>query len=231
MSDGRILQLEPPEVLAGSLAQVLHAQPGLELSVVDTPRAARKRLECCSFDLLVMDLQPEDSQLLSLLHDERVPSLIVTATPSLEAARACLRAGAVDYLCAPLEPELLRESLERGIQRGRALRTLNTAEDELQAQLELVSALREVLRSAGYGPARRHAAVLPHSVSERLSPRQREVLSAFRELPHTADVAERLHISTHTVRNHLKAIFRKLGVSSRAELLARLLEPPDPLSS
>ena len=164
---------------------------------------------------------------MALLHDERAPSLVVTASPSLEAALACLRAGAVDYLSAPLDPERVRECVERGIERGRALRMLKAAEHELQTQLELVAALRCALRSSGYGPARDHTTVLPPGVSERLSPRQREVLSAFRELPHTADVAARLHISTHTVKNHLKAIFRKLEVSSRAELLARLLEPRD----
>ena len=226
-SSGRILQLEPSASLAASLDPVLGSRQELELCVVDTPEAALGQLERSVFDLLVMDLKLEDPQCLALLHDQRVPALIVTASPSLDAALACLRAGVVDYLSAPLGASELLESLDRGVRRGRALRSLNAAEEELQAQLELVSALRCALRSSGYGPARRHTSVLPRSVSERLSPRQREVLSAFRELPHTADVAARLHISTHTVKNHLKAIFRKLEVSSRAELLARLLEPRD----
>jgi DNA-binding CsgD family transcriptional regulator len=35
-------------------------------------------------------------------------------------------------------------------------------------------------------------------------------------------IARRLGLSPHTVRNHLKAMFRKLGVSSQADLLERL---------
>jgi DNA-binding CsgD family transcriptional regulator len=66
--------------------------------------------------------------------------------------------------------------------------------------------------------------VLPPAVTELLSPREREVLCAFRAMPRTSDVATRLHISPHTVKNHLKAIFRKLEVGSQAELLARLGE-------
>ena len=32
-------------------------------------------------------------------------------------------------------------------------------------------------------------------------------------------IAERLYISQSTVRNHLKAIYRKVGVSSQSELI------------
>lgn len=224
VSCGRILQLELPAPIAASLNPILRSTSKLELRVVDTPQAALEQLEHSFFDLLVMDLPPEDPQRLALLHDSRIPALVMTTSPSLAGALCCLRAGAVDYLTPPFEPELLLECLDRGIQRGRALRMLRTAEDQLQTQFELVSALRCALRSSGYGPAQSHANALPRSVAKRLSPRQREVLSAFRELPHTADLAAHLHISTHTVKNHLKAIFRKLEVSSRAELLARLLE-------
>ncbi|GAB4584682.1 LuxR C-terminal-related transcriptional regulator [Nocardia sp. IFM 10818] len=42
-----------------------------------------------------------------------------------------------------------------------------------------------------------------------------------RGLP-TAEIAERLHLSPHTVRDHVKAIFDKVGVTSRGELVAKL---------
>jgi DNA-binding NarL/FixJ family response regulator len=38
----------------------------------------------------------------------------------------------------------------------------------------------------------------------------------------TAEMADRLHVSSHTVRDHVKAIFEKVGVSSRGELVATL---------
>jgi DNA-binding NarL/FixJ family response regulator len=61
-----------------------------------------------------------------------------------------------------------------------------------------------------------------------LSPRQREIarlVSRGLRVPH---VAGRLSLSPHTVRNHLKAIFRKLDVHSQAELVARFGPAPNP---
>lgn len=58
-------------------------------------------------------------------------------------------------------------------------------------------------------------------LQEILTPRQREVVShLFQGLP-VAEVARRLYLSPHTVRNHIRAIYRRLGVSSRSELISR----------
>jgi DNA-binding CsgD family transcriptional regulator len=38
----------------------------------------------------------------------------------------------------------------------------------------------------------------------------------------TADIAARLHLSVHTVRDYVKAIFEKVDVSRRGELEATL---------
>jgi hypothetical protein len=38
----------------------------------------------------------------------------------------------------------------------------------------------------------------------------------------TAAIARHLHLSTHTVRDYIKAIFEKVTVSSRGELVAKL---------
>jgi DNA-binding CsgD family transcriptional regulator len=57
-----------------------------------------------------------------------------------------------------------------------------------------------------------------------LTGRERQITQLLlRGLP-TADIARSLFISRHTLSDHMKAIFAKLGVSSRAELTALLLD-------
>jgi DNA-binding CsgD family transcriptional regulator len=55
-----------------------------------------------------------------------------------------------------------------------------------------------------------------------LSPREQEVVALLARGSDTATIARTLWISPHTVRDHVKAVFAKVGVSNRQELLSRL---------
>ena len=58
---------------------------------------------------------------------------------------------------------------------------------------------------------------------EELTAREREVFEELVEGKSVRDIAEGRFISEHTVRNHIKAIYRKLGLHSRIELMRSVL--------
>jgi DNA-binding CsgD family transcriptional regulator len=45
----------------------------------------------------------------------------------------------------------------------------------------------------------------------------------------TRAISDTLHISQHTVQDHLKAIFDKVGVRSRRDLVGQLLDQSGPI--
>jgi DNA-binding CsgD family transcriptional regulator len=55
-----------------------------------------------------------------------------------------------------------------------------------------------------------------------LSPREQEIARLISAGMGTAEIASELHLSAHTVRDYIKAIFEKVGVSSRGELVAKV---------
>jgi PAS domain S-box-containing protein len=64
-------------------------------------------------------------------------------------------------------------------------------------------------------------APLPH-----LTPRQVEVLRLLEQGRSTKQIAAQLHLSTETVRNHVRRLFLALGVNSRLEAVAAARAAP-----
>jgi len=102
---------------------------------------------------------------------------------------------------------------------------LNTAKrigggppDGLAANLERIAAELQTisLYSGAAGPP---ALLRNHPELEQLSVREREILVELVSGKRVPAIAKDLFISPHTVRNHLKSMYRKFGLSSQAELI------------
>lgn len=82
-----------------------------------------------------------------------------------------------------------------------------------------VDALVDAIRSTSRETAVRPAADMS-SVGSALTGREREVLRLLADGRSTDEIVERLVLSPHTVRNHIRSVLAKLGAHSRLEAVA-----------
>jgi PAS domain S-box-containing protein len=94
----------------------------------------------------------------------------------------------------------------------------------LEALARATAKLERLVDATGSAPPAnpvQEAEVTPSELA-RLSPRERQVAELLLEGESPSSMAAKLSVSEHTVRNHLKGIYRRLGVHSKDELLLRL---------
>jgi DNA-binding CsgD family transcriptional regulator len=106
--------------------------------------------------------------------------------------------------------ELLRILIER---------TTQTASAEADAQTEEI-VLDQAIDGVRYLLVRLPAATRE---SARLSPREQEIVRLVAEGHSNKIIGDVLNISSWTVCTHLRRIFAKIGVGSRAAMVARLM--------
>jgi len=129
-----------------------------------------------------------------------VPILMLTMSRDDDDLRAALRGGAAGYLLKDMNPEDLVPALEA------ALRVDNVVAKEM------VGSLTRIVQGQSNEAPRRSAAPLSE-----LTPREMEILSHVAEGQSNKMIARALNITDGTVKLHVKAILRKLGVHSRVE--------------
>jgi len=149
-----------------------------------------------SFDVLLADINMPGNAELELLSQAQslgAAVVLMTGAPSVDTAIGALQGGALDYLKKPIDPELLLQRLDSAVAKSRAAKASRTS-----------------------------LTGLPTADLERLSAREREVLSLLAVGMPAKEVAQSLGLSANTVRNHVKSIFVKLRVHSQVELQIRL---------
>jgi len=205
----RILIVDDHPLTRDALSALL-AQQGFdvvgEAADGEEALAAADRLQP---DLVLLDLTMPGIDGLTALPRirEEAPDcevVVLTASDTEENLLAAIRAGASGYLLKTEPPEQIAVFL-RGVARGEAALSGGVAR-------RLLERVREYGRFGG----------VPDSIAELLSAREVEVLLLLDEHLGTDEIAQRLFISEHTVRSHVKSLLKKLGVSSRREALERL---------
>ncbi len=143
--------------------------------------------------------------------------LMLTVFEEPDTVLAAIQAGAAGYLLKDATADRIVRAIEEVAEGGVPLS--RPIARKLLGLLERLPA-----------PAGTDRATEPE---EALSPREVELLECIVQGDTEAEIADRLGISPHTVRTHVKNIYRKLHVGSRAAVVRlaferRLLEQPNP---
>jgi two-component system response regulator DesR len=203
-------------------ADLVEPEPSVAV-IAMPPRLRRRILAALDFDRLPVVAQAQTPDALPAEAGDPPPAVAVVAAEDDGLA-------AIDALGRGLPSA--RTVLVLGRARGgpvrRALRAGASAAIEA-TQVETGLALAVPAAATGL-------VVVPEAMRERLeppalSPRERAVLALAAEGATTAEIADRLTVSTGTVKRHLSACFVKLGVANRSEALALLLDAEHDLSA
>ncbi len=146
--------------------------------------------------------------------------ILLTGDPQLDAAVRAINEGEIfRFLTKPCPPgtldAVIREALIRQ-SRGKL------QEELMRVAGQGLEALHRIEGLTSASSKERDAAAGPEITLDQLSKREREIVETLLGEGSVTGVANTLHISLHTVRNHLKSIFRKLGVHSQVELVTKL---------
>ncbi|MDZ4695886.1 MAG: LuxR C-terminal-related transcriptional regulator [Deltaproteobacteria bacterium] len=189
---------------------------------VPTVEQAMVRLRDASddLDLVVWDAESQmwalDDAFDKGRYRARVPTLLLLDQVYPWIASHGRRPGSLDYLLKPVAPTELVAAAAENVRLVRARRYVDETRQQLLVMAANLARARELLGPMGFGAddqVEREAT---------LSDREEQIARLLAKGHRVSHIADLLGISPHTVRNHFKSVFRKLGVHSQVELLAKL---------
>ena len=153
--------------------------------------------------------------------DDRLRALVLEALARHAAGEAHLAEAALDAAVAIAQPEgFVRLFLDEGAPMARLLREVAADRHPVYARLLLTAFRAEAQRGLpGVSPTAVEGLI--DGLVESLTGREAELLSLIADGLTNAQIAERLFLSPHTVKVHVRNIFAKLEVGSRTQAVAK----------
>ena len=210
----RVLLIDDHALVRKGIEELLQSRGVQVVAAVGSGEEGVRRARELPADLILLDVKMPGMNGIDTLKQLRasgVKAPVVMLTMSREDAdlSAALRAGAQGYLLKDIEPEELVPALEAALQGSNVVAR------------ELVGSLARLVRG---DVAPQPAPPRTAAPFAELTPRELEILECIADGSSNKMIARALEITDGTVKLHVKAILRKLGLRSRVEAAVSAVE-------
>ena len=222
----KVLLIDDHPLILSALQSVIEGM-GNDVTVVGvgSARAARETLQAdAEFDLVLLDLHLGDADGFDVLAELRstypaLPVVVVSASDRTSDVIRAVDAGAMGFVPKRSSTETLHEALNMVMSGGIYVPPM-TMGSEAPAPLsklegDTVPSVLRVVREQAQDSGFPSGAVRMSELG--LTPRQTEVLGLLLKGQPNKLIARELNLSVETVKDHVAAVLRTLGVASRTQ--------------
>jgi DNA-binding NarL/FixJ family response regulator len=209
-----LLADDHPLILSALKAMIEKLQPDAQVLALSCAAAVRRALaQDAEQDLVLLDLQLGETNGFELLKDLRkswpaLPVVVISASDRSSDVIQAIDLGAMGFLPKRMSTEALAEALKLVMEGGIFVPTMSLGESP---QADAASS------PAAAVPGEAPFPTLPALDRMGITPRQADVLTLLLQGKPNKDIARRLGLSVETVKDHVQAVLRALGVSSRTQ--------------
>ena len=179
--------------------------PDADVVEAESSAAALEAMRAGAADMALVDVRMPDLDGLELLRAIRtewpdVPVIMLSTYDNAPYVKRALADGAAGYLLKDATPEDLAQAINVAMSGSGNVLSPRVIQNLFEDQ-------ESTIGSNG----------LPRRNEYSLTQREHDILSHLAEGRSNRDIAQRLYLSEKTVKAHLAAIFRKLGVTNRTQ--------------
>jgi DNA-binding NarL/FixJ family response regulator len=212
-----------PLILSALQAVIQGLGDHVEVVGAGSARASREILQADNdFDLVLLDLQLGDANGFDLLVEFRdaypaLPVVVVSASDRASDVIRSIDLGAMGFVPKRASNETLFEALHMVMSGGIYVPPMNIGPAAETPRRRSSDNSPEQLQTVGSEAAGGDFQTQPSLASIGLTPRQTDVLALLLQGNPNKLIARELNLSVETVKDHVAAVLRALGVSSRTQ--------------
>ena len=221
----KILLVDDHPLILSALQSVIQGlRPDVVVVTAGSAREARHQLQTDpDFDLVMLDLQLGDADGFDVLDEFRstypaLPVVVVSASDRQSDVIRAVDAGAMGFVPKRYSNDALYEALRVVMSGGIYIPTMGMSMGDARSSPSLqLDAMRDMLDVVHTHARPAPAQTQPPLAALGLTPRQTEVMALLLQGKPNKLIARDLNVSVETVKDHVAAVLRALGVSSRTQ--------------